>query len=125
MAKAFEAIAVKLTEIPDILNPQPIVAPLPVKITEAFEQIKSICTEAAQIPVSLAEQVADVEPVSEAVSNAIRALVELPDQLLSLLPAVPEKLKPLSELSGMAALALSRADGGQSMVADFWFKSPH
>ena len=119
MAKDFEAIAVKLTEIPDILNPQPIVAPLPGKITETFEQIKSICSEAAQIPVSLAEQVADVEPVSEAVSNAIRALVELPDQLLSLVPAVPEKLQPLSELSGMAALALNRADGCQSMAADF------
>ena len=119
MANDFQTIAVKLTEIPSILNPQPIVAPLPGKFTEAFSEIKNICTEAAQIPVTLAAQMADVQPISEAVSNAIRALVELPDQLLSLAPSLPDKLKPLAELSDLAQAALKRADGSKSIAADF------
>ena len=119
MAQDFQAIAVKLTEIPDLLNPQPLVAPLPGQMTQTMEQIKSICSEAAEIPATLAEQVADVQPISEAVSNAIRALVELPEQLLDVLPSVAEKLKPLTELSGLAETAIQRSQGCQSMATDF------
>jgi chromosome segregation ATPase len=119
MAKDFQAIAVKLTEIPGLLNPQPIVAPLPGKISETFAQIKSICTDAAQIPSTLAAQMADIQPISDAVSHSISALVELPEQLLSLVPSVPDKLKPLAELAGLAETALKRAEGSQTMAADF------
>ena len=119
MAQDFQAIAVKLTEIPDLLNPQPLVAPLPGQMTQTMEQIKSICSEAAEIPATLAEQVADVQPISEAVSNAIRALVELPEQLLDVLPSVAEKLKPLTDLSGLAETAIQRSQGCQSMATDF------
>jgi phage-related protein len=119
MAKDFQAIAVKLTEIPGLLNPQPIVAPLPGKISETFAQIKSICTDAAQIPSTLAAQMADIQPISDAVSHSISALVELPEQLLSLVPSVPDKLKPLAELAGLAEVALKRAEESQSMAADF------
>jgi len=119
MAKDFQAIAVKLTEIPGLLNPQPIVAPLPGKISDTFAQIKSICTETAQIPATLAAQMADIQPISDAVSHSISALVELPDQLLSLVPSVPDKLKPLAELAGLAETALKRAEGSQTMAADF------
>ena len=119
MAQDFQAIAVKLTEIPDLLNPQPLVAPLPGRMTQTMEQIKSICSEAAEIPATLAAQVADVQPISEAVSNAIRALAELPEQLLGLLPSVPEKLKPLTDLSGLAETAIQRSQGCQSMATDF------
>ena len=119
MAQDFQAIAVKLTEIPDLLNPQPLVAPLPGQMTQTMEQFKSICSEAAEIPATLAEQVADVQPISEAVSNAIRALVELPEQLLDLLPSVAEKLKPLTDLSGLAETAIQRSQGCQSMATDF------
>ena len=119
MAKDFQAIAVKLTEIPGLLNPQPIVAPLPGKISETFAQIKSICTDAAQIPSTLAAQMADIQPISDAVSHSISALVELPEQLLSLVPSVPDKLKPLAELAGIAETALKRAEGSQTMAADF------
>jgi len=119
MAKDFQAIAVKLTEIPGLLNPEPIVAPLPGKISDTFAQIKSICTDAAQIPSALAAQMADVQPISDAVSQSIRALVELPEQLLSLAPSVPDKLKPLAELAGLAEVALKRAEESQSMAADF------
>ena len=119
MAKDFQAIAVKLTEIPGLLNPQPIVAPLPGKISDTFAQIKSICTDAAQIPSTLAAQMADIQPISDAVSNSISALVDLPEQLLSLVPSVPDKLKPLAELAGLAEAALKRAEGSQTMAADF------
>ena len=119
MAKDFQAIAVKLTEIPGLLNPEPIVAPLPGKINDTFAQIKSICTDAAQIPSALAAQMADVQPISDAVSQSIRALVELPEQLLNLAPSVPDKLKPLAELAGLAEVALKRAEESQSMAADF------
>ena len=119
MAKDFQAIAVKLTEIPGLLNPEPIVAPLPGKISDTFAQIKSICTDAAQIPSALAAQMADVQPISDVVSQSIRALVELPEQLLNLAPSVPDKLKPLAELAGLAEVALKRADESQSMAADF------
>ena len=119
MAKDFQAIAVKLTEIPGLLNPEPIVAPLPGKISDTFAQIKSICTDAAQIPSALAAQMADVQPISDAVSQSIRALVELPKQLLNLAPSVPDKLKPLAELAGLAEVALKRAEESQSMAADF------
>ena len=119
MAKDFQAIAVKLTEIPGLLNPEPVVAPLPGKISDTFAQIKSICTDAAQIPSSLAAQMADVQPISDAVSQSIRALVELPEQLLNLAPSVPDKLKPLAELAGLAEVALKRAEESQSMAADF------
>ena len=119
MAKDFQAIAVKLTEIPGLLNPEPIVAPLPGKISDTFAQIKSICTDAAQIPSALAAQMADVQPISDAVSQSIRALVELPEQLLNLAPSVPDKLKPLAELAGLAEVALKRAEESQSMAADF------
>ena len=119
MAKDFQAIAVKLTEIPGLLNPQPIVAPLPGKISDTFAQIKSICNETAQIPATLAAQMADIQPISDAVSHSISALVELPDQLLSLVPSVPDKLKPLAELAGLAETALKRAEGSQTMAADF------
>jgi len=119
MAKDFQAIAVKLTEIPGLLNPQPIVAPLPGKISETFAQIKSICTDAAQIPATLAAQMADIQPISDAVSKSIRALAELPEQLLSLVPSVPDKLKPLAELAGLAEDALVRAEDSQTMAADF------
>ena len=119
MAQDFQAIAVKLTEIPDLLNPQPLVAPLPGQMTQTMGQIKSICSEAAEIPATLAEQVAGVQPISEAVSNAIRALVELPEQLLDLLPSVAEKLKPLTDLSGLAETAIQRSQGCQSMATDF------
>ena len=74
MAKDFQAIAVKLTEIPGLLNPEPIVAPLPGKISDTFAQIKSICTDAAQIPATLAAQMSDIQPISDAVSQSIRAL---------------------------------------------------
>ena len=119
MAKDFQAIAVKLTEIPGLLNPEPIVAPLPGKISDTFAQIKSICTDAAQIPSALAAQMADVQPISDVVSQSIRALVELPEQLLNLAPSVPDKLKPLAELAGLAEVALKRAEESQSMAADF------
>ena len=119
MAKDFQAIAVKLTEIPGLLNPQPIVAPLPGKISETFEQIKSICTDAAQIPSTLAAQMADIQPISEVVSQSISALLDLPEQLLSLVPSVPDKLKPLAELAGLAQAALKRAEASQTMAADF------
>ena len=119
MAKDFQAIAVKLTEIPGLLNPEPVVAPLPGKISDTFAQIKSICTDAAQIPSALAAQMADVQPISDAVSQSIRALVELPEQLLNLAPSVPDKLKPLAELAGLAEVALKRAEESQSMAADF------
>ncbi len=119
MAQDFQAIAVKLTEIPDLLNPQPLVAPLPGRMTQTMEQIKSICSETAKIPATLAAQVADVQPISEAVSNAIRALAELPEQLLGLLPSVPEKLKPLTDLSGLAETVIQRSQGCQSMATDF------
>ena len=119
MAKDFQAIAVKLTEIPGLLNPQPIVAPLPGKISDTFAQIKSICTDAAQIPTTLAAQMADIQPISDAVSNSISALVDLPEQLLSLVPSVPDKLKPLAELAGLAEAALKRAEGSQTTAADF------
>ena len=36
MAQDFQAIAVKLTEIPDLLNPQPLVAPLPGQMTQTM-----------------------------------------------------------------------------------------
>ena len=119
MAKDFQAIAIKLTEIPGLLNPQPIVAPLPGKISETFVQIKSICTDAAQIPSTLAAQMSDIQPISEAVSQSISALVDLPEQLLSLVPSVPDKLKPLAELAGLAQAALKRAEGSQTIAADF------
>ena len=119
MAQDFQAIADKLTEIPDLLNPQPLVAPLPGRMTQTMEQIKSICSETAKIPATLAAQVADVQPISEAVSNAIRALAELPERLLGLLPSVPEKLKPLTDLSGLAETVIQRSQGCQSMATDF------
>ena len=119
MAKDFQAIAVKLTEIPGLLNPEPVVAPLPGKISDTFAQIKSICTDAAQIPSTLAAQMADIQPISDAVSHSISALVELPEQLLSLVPSVPDKLKPLAGLAGLAEAALKRAEGSQTMAADF------
>ena len=119
MAEDFQAIAVKLSEIPDLLNPQPLVAPLPGQLTQTMEQIKSICSEAAGIPATLAQQVSDVHPISEAVTIAIRALAELPEQLLGLLPSVPEKLKPLTDLSGLAETAIQRSQGCQSRATEF------
>ena len=119
MAKDFQEIAVKLAELPSLLDPQPMVSPLPQRFSETFDQIEKICIDAAQIPGDLAAQVADVTPVSVAVSDAIQALAALPNQLLSLVPSVPDKLKPLTDLAGMAQIALDRSDGCKGMAADF------
>ena len=119
MAQSFQAIALKLAEIPAIINPLPIVAPLPNQIGNVCEQIKQICTEAAQIPVTLVAQTSKVQPIASQASEAANALSDLPAQLMALAPDVPEQLKPLSGLAEMAQSLIDKAETAKDIALPF------
>ena len=119
MAQSFQAIALKLAEIPAIINPLPIVAPLPNQIGNVCEQIKQICTEAAQIPVTLVAQTSKVQPIASQASEAANALSDLPAQLIALAPDVPEQLKPLSGLAKMAQSLIDKAETAKDIALPF------
>ncbi len=119
MAQSFQAIALKLAEIPAIINPLPIVAPLPNQIGNVCEQIKQICTEAAQIPVTLVAQASKVQPIASQASEAANALSDLPAQLMALAPDVPEQLKPLSGLAEMAQSLIDKAETAKDIALPF------
>ena len=119
MKSEFESIAAKLAEIPGMLNPEPIISPLPGEISLASGKLKDICSNAALIPVDLAKKATDIKPLTDQISKSIQSITGLPSKLMSLLPSIPDKLKPLSELPTMGKNALTKSLESKNIASNF------
>jgi phage-related protein len=116
LAQQFQAIAKQLAEIPGLINPLPIVAPLPEQMGNACSQIQQICTEAGQIPQALLAPASQLPAVSSQVMQAVDGIQALPAQWMQALPDVPAQLQPLSGLAGMAQAIMEKALSAQAIA---------
>ena len=119
MGQSFQAIANQLAEIPSLINPVPIVAPLPEQMANSSLRLRDILAQAAQIPVNLVSLAGNTQGVTAQVGQATQALEGLPSQLINWVPDVPTQLKPLNDLASKALATIEKADTAKDLTTPF------
>lgn len=74
MGQSFQAIANQLAEIPSLINPVPIVAPLPEQMANSSLRLRDILAQAAQIPVNLVSLAGNTQGVTAQVGASDASL---------------------------------------------------